>query len=324
AFIKDHSYDIGFWEFVQYKFFTQWFSLRRYALTKGIKIIGDMPIYVAYDSADVWLNKGLFLLGKNFLPLKVAGVPPDLFSESGQLWGNPLYDWSAMEKNGFDWWLRRFRFNSIMYDILRIDHFRGFASFYAVDYGRKDAVIGSWMDAPGEKLFELVSDKFPDLEIIAEDLGYITPDVENLLRKTGFPGMRVLQFGFDCNTDNPHHPDNYPYNCFAYTGTHDNQTTFAWYKDTDNKQREEIRRYTNETDPDRITDALIKAVLDSRAKTAIIPMQDYMRLGDEARMNTPSTVTGNWTWRLKEDYADDLLTDRILHMAVNSGRTLEK
>lgn len=293
--------EINFWRFVQYIFYTEWLKLRRYCNKNGIKIMGDIPIYVSPDSADVWENPELFLLDSDCRPRSVAGVPPDYFSKTGQLWGNPLYDWEAHKKEGFLWWTRRLEKSQALYDMVRIDHFRAFDSFYSIPAEHQTAENGRWENGPGIEFFNAITQKLPNLEIIAEDLGDITDGVRRLLRQTGYPGMRVFQFGFfnDCG-DNEHMPHSYPRNCVAYTGTHDNQTFMGWYKEQGLKTKALIKRYTNNSSIfEKPSKAAVKALYASHASLVVIPMQDILGLGAEARMNTPSTLGGNWVWRLR-------------------------
>lgn len=293
--------ETAFWVFLQYEFFLQWNALKTYANTRGVQIIGDMPIYVAYDSADVWQNPQYFQLDGNGTPTEVAGVPPDAFSSDGQLWGNPLYDWDAMQKDNFAWWKRRLKAVLSMYDVVRIDHFRGFSDYYAIPFGAPTARNGKWKPAPGKELFTELKKEFSQAKIIAEDLGVLDDRVRGLLQETGFPGMKIAQFGFSEN-DSPYNPKNYPKSCVAYTGTHDNPTTQSWAKrlsDTEKiRFRKYVRRHIGETD----ANALVRSLLASGAETVIIPMQDYLSLGENGRVNTPSTLGRNWVWRLKPHY----------------------
>ncbi len=303
--------------FYQFLFFRQWNRVRKYANEKGIQIIGDIPIFVAYDSADVWANPDLFFLDKSGNPTVVAGVPPDMFSTTGQLWGNPLYNWEVHKKENYAWWLSRVRASLQFMDILRFDHFRGFAGYYEIPAEHKTAENGRWVPGPGKDLFRAV-DKFlgdglitsgTGLPVIAEDLGVITPDVIELLEAFDLPGMKVLQFGFT-GPDNPFLPHNYVPNCVAYTGTHDNNTAMGWHATAPDHERDFAHRYLGVDGHDFAWD-LIRAVWKSVAVFAITPMQDVLGLGGEARMNFPSILGGNWEWRmsegdLREDYAAGL------------------
>ena len=291
--------DIKFYKFVQYIFYRQWDRFHRYCNKNGIQLIGDIPIYVSPDCADVWAQPELFELDEKRVPKRVAGVPPDYFSATGQLWGNPLYNWEEMHKTGYKWWLKRIGKSKENFDMLRIDHFRAFDTYYAIPYGHKTAENGTWEKGPGMELFNAIKNDLGDVNIIAEDLGDIFDSVKELLRDAGFPGMRVLQFGFNPdNTDNDHLPHNYPKNCCAYTGTHDNSTIMQWYREADPKSRAMARRYVKPRLFERFSAACVRVVYASPANLAIIPMQDILGLGANARMNVPSTVGGNWKWRM--------------------------
>lgn len=291
----------GFWIFLQYEFFLQWKALKTYANRRGIKIIGDMPIYVAYDSADVWSEPQYFQLDERFQPTSVAGVPPDAFNDDGQLWGNPLYDWDVLEQDDFAWWIRRFGNALTLYDVIRIDHFRGFSGYYSIPYGEKTARNGVWKTAPGSALFRALKRRFPEAEIIAEDLGFLDDGVTALLKETGFPGMKIAQFGFS-EPDSGYNPKNYPPNCVVYTGTHDNATAAEWASNLPRQEKKYFRKCVKKLFYERDGDALIRSVMQSRAETVIIPMQDYLHIGEEGRINTPSTLGDNWRWRLKRNY----------------------
>ncbi|KAK0608859.1 hypothetical protein LWI29_037137 [Acer saccharum] len=282
----------------QFLFQRQWQKVRNYAQMKGISIMGDMPIYVGYHSADVWANKKHFLLNRNGFPLLVSGVPPDAFSETGQLWDSPLYDWKAMEKEGFSWWIRRIQRAQDLFDEFRIDHFRGFAGFWAVPSEAKIATIGRWKVGPGKSLFDAISGSVGNINIIAEDLGVITEDVVQLRKSIGAPGMAVLQFGFGSDAENPHLPHNHECNQVVYTGTHDNDTIRGWWDSLKHEEKTNVLKYLSITEENDIPWALIQAALSSVAQTAIIPMQDILGLGSSARMNIPATQFGNWSWRI--------------------------
>lgn len=291
--------EIKFVKFVQYIFFRQWDRFHRYCNKNGIQIIGDIPIYVSPDSADVWAQPELFELDEQRNPKRVAGVPPDYFSKTGQLWGNPLYNWEEMHNTGYKWWLKRIGKSKENYDMLRIDHFRAFDTYYAIPAGHQTAEHGTWEKGPGMELFNAIKNDIGDVNIIAEDLGEIFDSVKELLKDTGFPGMRVLQFGFNPdNTDNIHLPHNYPANCCAYTGTHDNATIMQWYKEADPKSRAMAKRYLKPNLFEKFNMCCIRTVYASPANLAIIPMQDVLGLGKEGRMNVPSTLGGNWNWRM--------------------------
>jgi 4-alpha-glucanotransferase len=299
--------DIIFYEFLQFKAFEQYHHLKHYANKKGIKLIGDMPIYVSYDSSDVWANPNYFYLDEKRMPIEVAGVPPDNFSADGQLWGNPLYDWDHLAKDDYAWWVDRVSASMQLFDMIRIDHFIGFQNYFAIPFGHKSAVLGTWKKGPGIELFHVIKRQLGEVNIIAEDLGVITDDVRKLLKSTGFPGMKLLQFAFDSREESDYIPHLYERNVIAYTGTHDNETTAQWFEKLPAKDLEYCLSYINHTSGNPV-DSLIKATLSCVADTAIIPMQDWLSLGVEARMNIPSTTGNNWKWRMvKEDLNENLL-----------------
>ncbi len=313
--------ECGFWKWVQFEFFSEWNGVREYAHKKGILIIGDMPIYVAHDSMDVWRAPEQFLLDEDFNPTVVAGCPPDAYSETGQLWGNPIYNWELMEHEGFTWWTSRVRESMKLYDLLRIDHFRGFASYYRIPYGDKTAANGEWQKAPGKQLFDTVRRELPDAKIIAEDLGFITEDVRELLEYTGFPGMKVLQFAF-YDKDNEYLPRMYTTdNCIAYTSSHDSDCTRSWFASLDKTARARLRRECPRTRGQSATNALIALAMSSRANLTVISMQDYLELNNaEGRMNVPSVAEGNWAWRIGPRYASKKLKDKILSLTYYGKR----
>jgi 4-alpha-glucanotransferase len=295
---------------IQFFFFRQWRALKSYANGKGIQIIGDIPIFVALDSADVWANQSGFQLDESGTPTAVAGVPPDYFSDTGQLWGNPLYDWEAMRADGYRWWIERFRATLALVDIVRIDHFRGFEAYWSVPAGEETAQNGEWVKGPGSDLFDAVRAELGEMPVIAEDLGLITPEVDALRDELGFPGMAVLQFAFGSGSDNLYLPHNVSQNTIIYSGTHDNDTTAGWYAEQDDATKDHVRRYLRVSGDDIAWD-LIRAAWASVARTAIVPLQDILSLGNEARMNVPGQAAGNWTWRLRpgaltDDYAAGL------------------
>jgi 4-alpha-glucanotransferase len=295
--------------FYQFVFFRQWSALREHANQRGIKIIGDLPIFVAYDSADVWANPEQFYLDKVDQPSVVAGVPPDYFSKTGQLWGNPLYRWDVLRAADYDWWIARFRAALKQVDIVRLDHFRGFAGYWEVFAGSKTAEKGRWVPGPGEHFLSVVKTSLGELPIIAEDLGEITPDVIELRDQFELPGMKILQFAFS-GAENPFLPHNYPTNCVTYTGTHDNDTANGWYETAPDGERDFAHRYL-ETDGSNFAWDLVRAAWSSVAVYAIAPMQDLLGLGTEARMNFPSTLGGNWSWRLDASALSDQLGDKL-------------
>ena len=299
---KEYVDRVGFWKFLQYQFYTQLGKLRRYSNRNGIRLIGDMPFYVALDSADVWAHPHLFQLKSAGVPSAVAGVPPDYFSATGQLWGNPLYDWHAMKKEDYIWWVLRIKKALDMYDVLRIDHFRAFDTYCSIPAGETTAVNGKWMQGPGIDFWNEVKKQLGgEPNIIAEDLGEVFDSVKQLLSDTGFPGMRVMQFGFNPkNEDNDHLPHNYPVNSVAYTGTHDNDTVMGWAKENSAAARVAKKYCRASCFFAPLNKAMIKTLYGSPASLAIVPMQDVLGLKSPARMNTPSTLGGNWKWRLTE------------------------
>ncbi len=317
---------IGFYTWTQYEFDREWQALRGYCRKLGVKLIGDVPIYVAADSADVWGSPELFQLDERNLPTRVAGCPPDAFAAGGQLWGNPLYDWEEHEKQHFAWWMSRMRRVADLVDVVRIDHFRGFASYYSIPAGAKDARVGHWVKGPGNKIFKVMKEELPQLSVIAEDLGFITKSVKDLVKRTGFPNMKVLQFAFDPEDgygESMYLPHNYGTNCVAYTGTHDNDTTLGWLSSLDERTLACVRRYLNAGEnetADQLTVRLRDAALLSVADLCVIPMQDWLLLGSEARINTPSVLGGNWKWRMKEGAAGSALAQEILVRMAESGR----
>ncbi len=313
---KELSEEMRFVKFVQYIFFRQWDRFHRYCNKNGIQIIGDIPIYVSPDCADVWAQPELFQLDERRNPSRVAGVPPDYFSATGQLWGNPLYNWDEMKKTGYKWWLKRIGKANDCYDMLRIDHFRAFDTYYAIPYGHKTAEHGTWEKGPGMDLFNAIKLDLGDVNIIAEDLGDIFDSVKELLKDSGFPGMRVLQFGFNPeNNDNDHLPHHYPENSVAYTGTHDNATIMQWYKEADEDSRAMAKRYLNPRFLERMNFCFIRNVYASPSMLAIIPMQDVLGLGKEARMNIPSTLGGNWSWRMTAGSTTSARADKLKVLA---------
>lgn len=303
----------------QFWFTSQWSALRQYAAERDVSVVGDMPIFVALDSADVWANRELFMLDERGQPTVIAGVPPDYFSATGQRWGNPLYRWDEMGRRGFDWWKRRMRGALEQVDIVRVDHFRGFAAYWEIPADEPTAVKGRWVDAPGVELFEALQAELKALPVIAEDLGVITPDVEALRDRFGLPGMKVLQFAFAGGPDDPYLPHNYVKNCVVYTGTHDNDTTLGWYHSAPEKEKDHVRRYLARDDAD-IVWQLLRLALASTADLAIVPLPDLLRLGSEARMNTPGSAAGNWTWRFRWDDVPYWLAPQLAELTELYGR----
>jgi len=309
-FKHEHADEIESQSFFQFIFNQQWQDLREYAHQKGIRIIGDIPIFVAYDSADVWVNKELFYLDKDGLPEVVAGVPPDYFSETGQLWGNPLYNWSIHKDTGYAWWLRRMQAVLNMVDIVRLDHFRGFEAYWAVPYGNDTAVEGQWDPGPGHDFFRVVKEKLGELPIIAEDLGVITDGVVQIRDDFNLPGMKILQFAFASDPDDDFLPHNYPRHCVAYTGTHDNNTSRGWYDNAPEREKDFCRRYLARSGQD-IAWSMIRSLWQSVADWVLAPMQDFLSLGEWARMNYPGNPSGNWGWRMHPDAINEGLAQRL-------------
>lgn len=293
------SSEIDYYKAVQFLFFWQWTALKSYAVEKGISIIGDIPIYVAPDSADVWSNPRLFMLDDNLMPIDVAGCPPDGFTADGQLWGNPLYSWEEHKKDGYAWWINRIKHQFKLYDVLRIDHFRGMDEFYSIPFGSQNAKYGVWRKGPGMELFNAIKNALGEKRIIAEDLGFLNDSVRKLLSDSGFPGMKVLQFAFDSREDSDYLPHNYPRNCVAYVGTHDNDTIVGWFDSAPAADVKKACEYLRIHEGESVAKAAICALWGSVAELAIAPMQDLFELDGKARMNTPSTLGGNWQWRMK-------------------------
>ena len=324
AFVKEHGDDIALYKMQQYLFFSQWEMLKEYANKKGIKIIGDMPIYTAYDSADVWANTSLFELDASLTPTNVAGCPPDAFSEDGQRWGNPLYRWDVMAEDGYGWFCRRMKAMSSMYDIVRIDHFRGFAEYCSIPYEDDTAVNGVWIEGPGIALFDAIRSECGECEIIAEDLGFITPSVRKLLSDCNFPGIKVMQFAFDDSEESEYLPHNYEKNCVVYTGTHDNDTIMGWFADSPCAWCEYAIKYLRLTEEEGYNWGMIKAAMASPADICILQMQDLLGLDNRARMNTPSTLGGNWAWRIKEECINFWLAGIMRKLTETYCRTPKK
>ena len=317
---EKYTDETGFYRFQQYLFQRQWHALKAYANEKNVEIIGDIPIYVAFDSADTWANPELFQLDSDNVPVAVAGCPPDAFSATGQLWGNPLYRWDYHQKTGFAWWMKRIGHCFDLYDVVRIDHFRGFDEYYAIPYGEPTAEHGSWQKGPGYELFRTMKEKLGDRRVIAEDLGFLTPSVIRLVKKTGYPGMKILQFAFDSREESDYLPHNYDHNCVVYTGTHDNDTMLGWYRNTNRSDVRFAKRYLNIHSNKDVAWEFIRSALASVADTAIIPRQDYLNLGSEARINTPSTLGNNWKWRMEKDACTQELAKRMYDFARLYGR----
>lgn len=319
---KKLAEDIQFYKYIQFLFTQQWTKLKKYANDNGIKIIGDLPIYVALDSADTWSRTELFELDEKQNPIAVAGCPPDAFSATGQLWGNPLYRWEIHRESGYEWWLSRISYCFKLYDVVRIDHFKGFDEYYSIPFGDKTAENGHWEKGPGIELFQAITKTLGQVDIIAEDLGYITDSVRQLLRETGYPGMKVLEFAFDSREDSDYLPHNYDKNCVVYTGTHDNDTIKGWFQTISEDDKVMALNYMGipSTETDTLHWSLIRLAQMSVAKLCIIPVQDYLGLDTDARINVPSTVGNNWKWRLRKGEISEELLQQIKYITKIYGR----
>lgn len=314
-FEKREKDKIFFWVFTQYFFLEHWLKLKKYANSKGINIIGDLPIYVSADSSDLWANPKLFKLDDGFLPITVAGVPPDYFTAKGQLWGNPIYDWDVLDETGYEFWVRRIRHSMVLFDTIRIDHFRGFEAFWEVPYGSEDAVNGKWTKGPGMKLFNRIHEVFGEVDIIAEDLGFQSEEVVELINQTGFPGMRILQFAFDPEGDSDYLPHNHERNCIVYTGTHDNKTVRDWIETAPEASREYAIEYLKlEKEIEGYSWGMIRGAWGSNAYLAIAQMQDFLDMGEEGRMNEPATLGKNWSWRVRKEDLSGQMAERIARL----------
>ncbi len=323
-FKKNNEEKIEFWKFVQYEFYKQWFNLKHYANSLGIEIIGDMPIYVAFDSSDVWSNPKYFQLDKDLNPVEVAGCPPDAFTPDGQLWGNPLYNYDLMEKEGYKWWIERIKASLTLFDVVRIDHFRGFEAYYAIPNGDVNARRGKWKLGPNVKLFNKVKEVLGDCKIIAEDLGFLTEEVHIMLKECGYPGMEILEFGFDASGDSDYAPHNHKKNAICYPGTHDNHPVGGWLDTLDEENLDYVKKYLmapKKVSKDKLIDLIIASCLGSVSDTAIVPLVDYLHLGNDARFNTPSTLGDhNWTWRVEKRALNDKLIEKIKDMTITYRR----
>lgn len=317
---KKYAEEVTFYQFQQYLFARQWFALKAYANKKKIQIIGDIPIYVAFDSADTWANPELFQLDDTLTPIAVAGCPPDAFSATGQLWGNPLYQWDYHKKTEYAWWMKRIAYCYELYDVVRIDHFRGFDEYYSIPYGDETAEFGHWEQGPGYDIFKTMKAKLGNKAVIAEDLGFLTDSVIKLVKKTGYPGMKILQFAFDSREESDYLPHNYVANSIVYTGTHDNDTTLGWYESLKRRDKAFAKRYLNIRSRKDVQWEFIRATMASVSDTCIIPMQDYLGLGAEARINIPSTLGTNWKWRMLRGQFTEELAERIYKMTKLYGR----
>lgn len=294
------SDDIGYWKFIQFEFYLQWNALKQYANSNGIEIIGDIPIYMGYDSVDVWANQGEFQLDENLTPIKVAGVPPDAFSDAGQKWGNPLYDYDKMEANGFSWWRKRMAVSAKLYDVIRIDHFIGIVKYYTIPADMPDARQGEYRQGPGQKLLDVINESIGDKKIIAEDLGVEVPEVAKILKENGYPGMKVLEFAFGGDRKNPHLPYNYTQNLVCYGGTHDNETLLGFFEDRGDWELGYAYDYLDTRDKGRMVDQVFRAAYSSVAVLTVFAVQDILKLGNWARMNLPSSMGNNWKWRMQK------------------------
>lgn len=313
--------EIEFWKFCQYKFKSQWDNLKEYANGIGIQIIGDIPLYVALDSSDVWVDGDMFELDERRKPIHIAGVPPDNFSEDGQRWGNPLYRYDEMEKNNFHWWRERMKVSSSLYDVIRIDHFIGIVNYYSIPEESKTAAVGSWVMGPGKKLTDAIQESIGDAKIIAEDLGVLTTNVKELIQETGYPGMKIIEFGLDGPWDNDYLPHNYKTsNIIAYTGTHDNETLVGFLENKKEEELENLYLYFNVDTLDKLPDAIIRSLYGCVADVAIVQIQDLLKLDNRARMNFPSTVGNNWKWRLIMEQYKEINEEQLLSLATIYGR----
>ncbi|MDR3598645.1 4-alpha-glucanotransferase [Clostridium sp.] len=314
--------EILFWKFTQYEFFKQWNNLKEYVNKLGIEIIGDIPIYVAEDSSDLWSNSKIFLLNEDSLkPIKVAGCPPDAFSATGQLWGNPIYNWEYLEKTNYKWWIDRIKHSLRLYDVIRIDHFRGFEAYWSVPNGEKTAQNGEWVKGPEMKLFNAIKRELGDINIIAEDLGLLTEETIEFREKTSFPGMKVLEFAFSGESQNLYLPHNYEKNCVAYTGTHDNDTVRGWFETTGSESEvKNAIEYLRLTEAEGYNWGFIRGIWSSVADISMALMQDFLNLGNEARINFPSTIGNNWTWRMQEGALTNELANKIYRLTKIYGR----
>ncbi len=315
---------VEFYKFQQYEFNKQWVALKKYANSNNVYIIGDIPIYTAYDSADVWANQKLFLLDKDLKPSEVAGCPPDAFSEDGQLWGNPVYNWEEHKKTGYAWWINRIDFVTKLYDTVRIDHFRGFSAYFSIPYGETTAKNGKWVKGVGYEIFEKIKEKLGEVNIIAENLGTLDEDCHALLKQTGFAGMAVLQFAFDPDDESKYLPHNIGKNTVVYTGTHDNDTAIGYLQSAPKKQVKFMREYLRIGENDSFNWSLIKAAMETRADICILQMQDFLGLDNSARINTPAVSVGNWCWRISGGCANDWLADIIYNTTKTYCRLPEK
>ena len=312
--------EIDFWIFVQYLFYKQWGQLKKYANDKNIKIIGDVPIYVAEDSVDVWTKSQNFLLDENMVPTVVAGVPPDDFSDIGQYWGNPLYDWEYLKEHNYDWWVERFKLNLKLYDVLRLDHFRGFESYWAIDFGAETAIEGEWRIGPKKEIFDVLEDRLGAIPMIIEDLGHVTEQLIEFRESVGYPPMKVLQVAFSSGEDNDHLPHHHERNWVVYTGTHDNPTIQGWIKSMDKGSLDYAKKYLRLSEEEGYTWGILRGAWSSAANLSMAQMQDFLDIGDEERMNFPNTTQGNWQWRVKKESLTDELAEKIKDLTKTYNR----
>lgn len=326
-YAEEHGVDIDCWKFMQFLFFRQYKNLKKYANKRGISIYGDMPIYVSMDSSDIWANPEMFMLDSDRKPTKVAGCPPDDFSPTGQLWGNPLYDWDYMDKNNYKWWIKRVQYSAKLFDLTRIDHFRGFESFYAIPAGDKTAEHGEWLQGPSMKLFSAIKADLGDVKLVAEDLGFLTDEVKAMLKAAGYPGMNVLEFGFG-GEDSSYLPHNYVKNSVVYIGTHDNETALGWYLAQDKAGKKRIRKYLGldkSASDSKVVRELIRCAYASVSENCVTQMQDWLCLDNSARMNIPSTIGGgNWAWRMDKNACTKELAKEMRKMAKTYFRKAHK
>lgn len=322
-YTRKYRDEINFWKWIQFEFYRQWDAFRAYVNKKGIRILGDMPIYVAMDSADTWANPDIFWLDENRAPVCVAGCPPDYFSATGQLWGNPLYNWDYLKETGYRWWMDRIAAADRLFDITRIDHFRAFDTYYAIPYPADNAIGGAWMQGPGIDFFDTMRSTLGDINIVAEDLGELFDSVKELLKESGYPGMKVLEFAFADDDENDFLPHNFKPNCVVYTGTHDNDTILGWYAQAEGWEKEHCDRYLGLRYGDEVNWKFIEAAYKSVADTAIVQMQDILGLGTKARINIPSTLGGNWSWRIRKDALTEELSARLMALATRYARLEE-
>ncbi len=311
---------VDMWIFIQYIFFKQWKELRAYANEKNIKIIGDVPIYVAEDSVDVWTKSENFLLDDDMVPIVVAGVPPDAFSDVGQYWGNPIYDWNYLRRDNYNWWVERMRANLKLYDVLRLDHFRGFESYWAIEYGSETAVDGEWRMGPNIDIFDVLKEKLGEIPMIIEDLGEYTEGLVDLRERVGYPPIKVLQFAFSSDAGNEHLPHHHEQNWVVYTGTHDNKTVKGWLDNASEHELDYVKKYLTLNEEEGYDWGIIRGAWSSVANLSIAQMQDFLQLGDEGRMNYPDTTDGNWQWRIEEGTLTDELADKIKNLTKIYGR----